>query len=420
MQKWGWAMKSFDRLIAVAFLCTVLCFAGCNLYLSALFSRDGNREYRVEADRAAADVEEYGWEHVDLSPYPSIVGIYPMEEEGGDFFRSNRDYIIREIGGRLYRIEYVSDASAARRKGQTALGANLILGLIAALVFGVLFFVRFKVLKPFEQLSEVPYALARGNLTVPLREGKSRFFGKFVWGLDLLRQNLEQKKQRELALQKEKKTLVLSISHDIKTPLSAIKLYAKALSRGLYPGREREIGDSIDGKADEIENFVSEIIRASHEDILSLPVNMGECFLSEVLGEIEAYYGDKLSLVKTGFSIGDYSDCLLRGDRDRLVEVVQNLMENAMKYGDGRWIDISLAREEDCCLIAVRNSGCGVAQEELAHIFDSFWRGANAEKVKGSGLGLYICRKLMEKMDGGIFAEVRDGEMCVTVVVRKA
>ena len=138
-------MKRFDRLIAVAFLCTVLCFAGCNLYLSALFSRDGSREYRVEADRAAADVEEYGWEHVDLSPYPSIVGIYPMEEEGGDFFRSNRDYIIREIGGRLYRIEYVSDASAARRKGQTALGANLILGLIAALVFGVLFFVRFKV-----------------------------------------------------------------------------------------------------------------------------------------------------------------------------------------------------------------------------------------------------------------------------------
>ena len=53
MQKWGWAMKSFDRLIEVAFLCTVLCFAGCNLYLSALFSRDGSREYRVEADRAA-------------------------------------------------------------------------------------------------------------------------------------------------------------------------------------------------------------------------------------------------------------------------------------------------------------------------------------------------------------------------------
>ena len=413
-------MKSFDRLIAVAFFCTALCFGGCNLYLASLFSQNGSREYRVEADRAAADVEEYGWEHVDLSRYPSIVGIYPMEGDGGDFFRADQDYMIREIRGTLYRIEYVTDASMAGRKGQIVRGANLIMGLIAASVFCMLFFVRQKVLKPFERLSEIPYALARGNLAVPLQEGKNRFFGKFAWGLDLLREHLEQSKQRELALQREKKTLVLSISHDIKTPLSAIKLYAKALSRGLYPGREREIGDSIDGKADEIENFVSEIIRASHEDILSLPVNMGECFLSDVLKEIETYYGDKLPLVKTEFSMGDYADCLLKGDRDRLVEVLQNIMENAMKYGDGGWIDISVAREEDCCLIAVRNSGCTIAQGEMAHIFDSFWRGANAEKVKGSGLGLYICRKLMEKMDGGIFAEAGDGEMCVTVVARKA
>ncbi len=412
-------MKNFDRLIAAAFLCTALCFAGCNLYLHSLFSGDGSREYRVEADRAAADAEEYGWQHVDLSRYPSILGIYPMEE-GGDFFRPEQDYMIREIGGTLYRIDYDADASMTSRKGQIAWGVNLILAAIVALVFCVLFFVRYKVLKPFEQLSEVPCALARGNLTVPLREGKNRFFGKFVWGLDLLRENLEQKKQRELTLQREKKTLLLSISHDIKTPLAAIKLYAKALSKGLYPGREREIGDSIDGKADEIENFVSEIIRASHEDFLSLPVNMGECFLSDVLKEIEMYYGDKLPLVKTELSIGNYADCLLKGDRDRLVEVLQNIMENAVKYGDGRWIDISVAREEDCCLISVRNSGCTIAQEELAHIFDSFWRGANAEKIKGSGLGLYICRKLMEKMDGGIYAEAGDGEMCVTVVARKA
>lgn len=413
-------MKNFDRLIAVVFFCTVLCFAGCNLYLASLFSQDWNREYRVEADRAAADVEEYGWEHVDLSRYPSITGIYPMEGDGGDFFRTEQDYIIREIQGKLYRIEYISEASAAKGKGQIVGGANLILGMTAALVFCMLLFVRNQVLKPFEQLSEVPYALAKGNLAVPLQEERNRFFGKFAWGLNLLRENLEQKKQRELTLQKEKKTLVLSISHDIKTPLSAIKLYAKALSRGLYPGREGEIGDSIDGKADEIENFVSEIIRATHEDFLSLPVNMGECFLSEVLKEIETYYGDKLPLVKTAFSLGGYADCLLRGDRDRLVEVVQNIMENAMKYGDGRWIHISVAREEECCLITVKNSGSTITQEELPHIFDSFWRGANAENVKGSGLGLYICRKLMEKMDGSIYAEAVDGEMCVTVVARKA
>lgn len=413
-------MRKFDRLIATAFFCAVLCFAGCNLYLELLFSHDENREYRVEADRAAADVAEYGWEGVDLSRYPSILGIYPMEVDREKFFRAEQDYIIREIHGKLYRIDYISSASMEKRKGQILRGTNLILGLIAALVFCVLFFVRYKILKPFEQLSEIPYALARGNLTVPLQEEKGRFFGKFVWGLDLLRENIEQAKRQELKLQREKKTLVLSVSHDIKTPLSAIKLYAKALSKGLYPGREGEIGENINGKADEIEHFVSEIIRASNEDFLSLPVNQGECFLSAVMQEIADYYRDKLPLVKTEFSVGEYGDCLIRGDRDRLVEVLQNIMENAIKYGDGRWIGISVEREEDCCLIAVRNSGCTLTQGELAHIFESFWRGANAENVKGSGLGLYICRKLMEKMDGNVYAEVGDGEMCVTVVVRKA
>lgn len=175
-------MKNFDRLMVVFFFCTVLCFAGGNLYLASLFSQDGSREYRVEADRAAAEVEEYGWEHVDLSHYPSIVGIYPMEGEGGDFFRTEQDYIIREIHGKLYRIEYFSEASVARRKGQIVWGANLILGFVAAFVFCMLFFVRFRVLKPFEQLSEVPYALARGNLAVPLQEERNRFFWKICVG----------------------------------------------------------------------------------------------------------------------------------------------------------------------------------------------------------------------------------------------
>lgn len=73
-------------------------------------------------------------------------------------------------------------------------------------------------------MRDIPYELARGNLTAPIKENKYRFFGKFTWGINLLR---------------EKKTLILSLSHDIKTPLSAIHLYAKALSKGLYKEHEK-------------------------------------------------------------------------------------------------------------------------------------------------------------------------------------
>lgn len=98
----------------------------------------------------------------------------------------------------------------------------------------------------------------------------------------------------------------------------------------------------------------------------------------------------------------------------------QNLLENAIKYGDGKCISIDFSEEEDCRLITVRNSGCSLKQEELINLFDSFYRGSNVGSADGSGLGLYISRQLMQKMDGEVFAEIKEDDFCATVVVRKA
>ncbi len=77
--------------------------------------------------------------------------------------------------------------------------------LVTAAVFAILFYIRAKILCPFERLTNVPYELSKGNLTLPVKENKSRFFGKFLWGIDLLRENMEQQKTREKKLQREKK-----------------------------------------------------------------------------------------------------------------------------------------------------------------------------------------------------------------------
>lgn len=292
---------------------------------------------------------------------------------------------------------------------------------MAAVVVAVFTFVRQKILLPFEELSELPYELSKGNLVIPLKENKNRYFGKFLWGLDLLRENTMEQKQRELKLQKDKNTLLLSISHDIKTPLSAIKLYSKAFLTNLYKdsAKQREIAEKINKKTDEIEKFVSQIAKASGEEYLSLDVNADEIFLSSVINKIAGYYNEKLGLVNIKFDIGEYTDCLIYGDTSRAAEVVQNIIENAIKYGDGDIISIDITEEDGCILVAVRNSGNNLPETELPHIFDSFWRGSNAESNKGSGLGLYICRQLMHKMNGEIFAEIKGKDMVVTVVFQK-
>ncbi len=407
-------MKAFNRVFTVVVIAIILLFVVVNMILAA-DKTDGSRQYRVEISRLAREIETNG--SADISECEYVTNI---ERYGEKFYTSDSDYIIYEINGELYRFDYNSDGYT--NKTYLMGGINAVLGVIAILFTAVLLYIKYAILAPFERLSSLPYELSKGNLTTPIKESKNRFFGKFLWGIDILRENIEQQKQRELEMQKEKKTLLLSLSHDIKTPLSAIKLYSAALSKNLYPDAETQhkIAENINEKADEIERYVSQIITASREDFLSLEVNVGEFYLSEIVEKITGYYSEKLALIKTDFIVGKYKNCLLSGDLSRSVEVLQNIMENALKYGDGRRVELIFPEDDECVQIALRNSGCTLSRDDLPHIFESFWRGANAEIIRGSGLGLYICRQLMHKMNGEIFAEINNDIITVTTIFARA
>ena len=409
-------MKAFDRVFLLILAVIAAIFLSANLLLSRADAPSG-RQYRVDTARAAAVIEAYGMEALDLADYETLRGVSPIENDG-DLLGGDDDYLIREIGGQLYRFDYAVPSDS----GRAAVTVNVLLGIMALAVIAVLLYVRISILKPFARIRDLPYDLSKGNLTVPIQEDRHRFFGRFTWGMNMLRQRMEEQKKSELALQAEKKKLILSISHDIKIPLSAIKLYAKALEKGLY-GEEKqgEIAVKINEKADEITGFVSRIVRASNEDFLSLEVKRGEFYFSALMEQLRAYYEEKLRLLNVDFQIDHAGDCLLTGDPDRSAEVLQNIMENAIKYGDGVSIRLRFSDEDECRLITVENTGCTLSSDELPHIFDSFWRGSNSGGEEGSGLGLYICRTLMRQMDGEIFAErTKDGRMQVTAVFKKA
>lgn len=407
-------MKAFNKIFLTVIMLFVVLFLGSNLYLKSA-QNTHSRPYRVEVSRLCEKIKTEGIEKIDIAECEYVTAVCAFSDS---FYDTDSDYIIKEIDGTLYRFDY----EAGSRKSFTAVVLNISLTAALLATIAVMLYIRFKILKPFDKLTDVPIELSKGNLTVPIKQTKSSVFRRFIWGVDLLRENLEEQKQRELSLVRDRKLLLLSLSHDIKTPLSAIKLYSKALSKGLYESREKqnEIANSINQKADEIEGYVSQIITASREDIITPDVNMSEFYLSDLIEKTKVYYTEKLSLVKTKFSVDKYTNCLLKGDIDRVEEVLQNIIENAIKYGDAGFIDISFSNEEDCQLITVKNSGSTLSDSELDHIFDSFFRGTNSENKPGSGLGLYICKTLMNKMGGEIFATNTDGCMAVTIVIVKA
>lgn len=410
-------MKSFNRIFASVIALIIMVFLLANILIPNIFKSSG-RPYRVEISRLADEIEKDGFVNINLDncSYVTKITCFDGKNYSAFFEENESDYSVRVINGESYRFDYTYNSGVYDKN--IVFWVNVMLGAMSLIIIFILLFIRSRIIRPFEDLSDVPFELSKGNLTVPINENKHKLFGKFVWGVNVLRENMEKHRQLELSLLREKKLLVISLSHDIKTPLSAIKLYSKALSKGLYQDRDKqlEIAESINSKADEIEKYVSEIIKASSEDFLELDVEVSEFYLSALTDEITRYYRDKLEVMKIDFSVGKYADCILKGDFNRSVEVLQNIIENAVKYGDGSKIELEFTEEEGSTLITVKNSGCTLREDELIHIFESFIRGSNAEGIRGNGLGLYICRKLMNKMGGEVYAEMKDGNMLVTTV----
>lgn len=231
--------KIFTFWIVIAEILLILSVNG--LYFYQNNGSDG-RLYLVEAKRIIKEIKDNTLETsqieaMSLNKYETIVGI--KEFVSGEACAN--DYLVEEIAGKLYRIEYVEE-----RSSRLPLYINICLFGMMIMTITVLWYVYNKVLKPFHDMSNLSHELAKGNLSMPIKEEKSKLFGRFLWGMDMLREKLEDNKEKELEFQKERKTLILSLSHDIKTPLSSIELYSKALLENLYDTQEKR-DDALQG-----------------------------------------------------------------------------------------------------------------------------------------------------------------------------
>lgn len=401
-------MNKFIKRAIIVILTELIIILAVNILVNRKESED--RPYIVEIKRAAAMIKETG-KIPDTGDFIYITEIKKYDAADTD----SSDYRIEQIEGEIYRFNYVKED-----KDNIILFFNIGFAGFLAVTAGILIYFYSTLVRPFNKMQYLTKELAKGNLSTPIKAEKSRYYGDFIWGMDMLREKLEQDKVREFELLKEKKTIILSMTHDIKTPLASMDLYLRALSENLYEEDRKEvILEGIRKNLKEINNYINGIAKASKEDAVDIVVNNSEFYIKNVFDAVLKYYKEKMELLHIDFYIQKQENCLVYGDEDRIVEVMQNLIENAVKYGNGGYIGIKSEDEEDCRLITVCNSGEGPGDDEMLHIFDSFYRGSNSSNVNGSGMGLYICRKILHMMDGEIFAENKDGCFNVTVVIKK-
>lgn len=424
-------MRKYDRILAVTVCLYLLLALGTGQILYRM-QEHRDREFRVEINRLYHTISTGTRpEEVELSGFRDVYRIDSLLlAEAADREKSEVFYSDESNGSSVIKPWYTDGSLKgylrfSYREENMSLGGVMVtvqagLALMAAFVVGILLYLKYRVIRPFNRVSELPYELAKGHLKGEVKQEKNRYFGDFLWGIGQLKDTLEVTKKRRLELEKEKKKMLLSLSHDMKTPLGTIRLYGKALEQGLYDTEEKKChaARQICAKAEEIEGYVAEIIRSSKEDILDIRVEMGEFYLEELVKRVADTYVEKCAVRMMELQIGRYENRLVRGDIDRVLEVFDNVMENAFKYGDGRRIEISFYEEDFCQLIRIFNTGEAVSENDFNHIFESFFRGTNSLGQQGSGLGLYICREIMRKMDGEVFAEREKDGMGIVLVFR--
>lgn len=293
---------------------------------------------------------------------------------------------------------------------------------IIMLIFLVLLFLYLhkRILKPFEDLEDFAKLIAIGKFDISLNMERKNIFGDFTKAFDIMRNELKLSKEREEESVDAKKTLIATLSHDIKTPVASIRAYAEGLSSGMNLSEERKEKylNVIIKKADEISKLTNDLFLHAISDMEKMEFKIKKYDSKEILEEIlfplYIQYNQKLKVIQA------IPNKILLTDKLRLAQVFNNIISNSAKYSEGSEIEISFCENEEYLECIFKDHGKGVFPEDMPFLFDKFYRGKNTDKLKipGTGLGLYIVKYIMETTNGYVNAKTLEG-FEVTIGIRK-
>ena len=298
---------------------------------------------------------------------------------------------------------------------------TLILAALTVIVYGL--YIYAEVIVPFNRLSDYPERLSKGGTVEKLPETKNRFFGRYVWGMNMLADKLENDRNTIRRISDDHQKLVTVLVHGIKTPAANIKLFSEAISTGLYDPegkvneKDAELAGKIEKNADEIERIVSEAVDTANAAIFEFNPDVNPFYSKEIEDFIREEYTNSLKVNRIPFTVETEGNPLIKSDLNGVCRIIRQLMDNAIKYGDGTGITLRMSKTDEGILISIVNKGKPLPSSELPYVFNSLWRGSNSTVVKGSGIGLYEARFIARKLGGDIWMRAGDNETEVTLLL---
>lgn len=271
--------------------------------------------------------------------------------------------------------------------------------------------------EPLDLLSYGAGQIEEGNLDFKMNYEGTDEFAKVCADFDKMRIRLKESVNMQLKYEENRKELVAGISHDLRTPLTTIKGYAKGLKDGIAntPEKCERYHEIIYSKACDMDMLVDKLFLFSKLDTGKFPfkfekVNCNDYFLSFYNSSVDEFKVKGLNLT---YENNCDNDILINIDCEEIHRVITNILENSVKYKNEESGNaaITINKKDNNIILTIKDDGPGVLEENISRLFESFYREdlSRTNPSEGSGLGLSIAKYIIKAHNGKITAENRNG-----------
>lgn len=261
---------------------------------------------------------------------------------------------------------------------------------------------------PLQMISDATRKVAQGDFSIYITP--THTIDKLDY-LDVMIMDINKMVEELGSIETLKTDFVSNVSHEMKTPIAVIKNSAQMLQLGTLSEEEKiEYAKNIDDAAGRLSDLITNILKLNKLDnqrIVPEVKNYNVCRqICECVLQLEDIWDEKE--INLELEIEDAA--MVRADESLLELVWNNLLSNAVKFTEpGGSITVRQVSEETCVKVSVSDTGCGMSQESINHIFDKFYQGDTSHAKEGNGLGLALVKRTLELMDGDVQVVSKEG-----------
>ncbi|QKE72147.1 HAMP domain-containing histidine kinase [Arthrobacter citreus] len=270
-----------------------------------------------------------------------------------------------------------------------------------------------KIVHPIEKLKKGMSEVAEGNLDIEVKVDTHNDVGHLISSFNQMVRKLKESEQLKQEYEENRKLLVTNISHDLKTPITSIQGYIEVLQDGtiLSDKKKSQYLDVIWKNAQYMNKLIDDLFLFSKLDMQKLDFDIEEVEINPFMADLSEEY--KFDFHERGleYIFSDLTEHtkVVKVDRKRLHQSIQNIVSNSLKYGDNEnlQLEMILSSFKNEIKITIRDNGQGITKANLERIFERFYRveDARTKNLESTGLGLSISKELIEAMGGKIEVE---------------